>query len=250
MGENSYKRKNAFGMSDLESKKLKRTVREATAVKVCRDNFKGYSEEEIYLVKNDDEAVIFDGVLIGARRKKKDIRFSVGVNFYRRVKDRHPRKKLKLEAMKIPTPAEVVEAPLMKAMVAAKKHRSDHSLMVAWVKAYVASNKTSLIGITKWALGLNSKSNVQAVVAIAFCRFVARTNVKTHYPVVFEEAIVPHVQHDSLEHMEVGHETIHQVEADRGSVLRHAKVTCFGGLPDISLGQGLGCRRGLAYCGR
>ena len=51
-------------------KKLKKTPSEAVAVKACADNFKEYSEEEVYLHKKD-AATMFDDVLSGVRAKKK-----------------------------------------------------------------------------------------------------------------------------------------------------------------------------------
>ena len=46
---------------------LRKTLSEEDASKKCRDNLKGYSDEQVYVVKNAEGTTAFDEVLAGVR---------------------------------------------------------------------------------------------------------------------------------------------------------------------------------------
>ena len=110
----------AASLAAAEARELKRSPSETVAVKKCYDNFKNYDEAEIYLDRDADGNTIFDEVVERVRAKKLDKKLPLGGNFYRRVKQRRPKKSKTVE-LKAPVPPQPVNKHLMAAAIASRQ---------------------------------------------------------------------------------------------------------------------------------
>jgi len=116
--------------------------------------------------------------------------FPWGGRFYKSVHSRHPTKKKKKtkrpDLLVAPDPPGDVPPELLRAMVATKKKKSDHSLDVTWLGCNEAPNVTAVVGITKSMLTLNTRLKTHYSAAHAFTRFVARTQFAAKHPEYYE----------------------------------------------------------------
>ncbi|CAK0886134.1 unnamed protein product [Prorocentrum cordatum] len=172
-------------------KKLKKTPSEETAVKACRDNFKSYTDEEIFVQRGEDETTIFENVLAQVRKKKRDRTVKMGGLFYRRMKEKHPKKNDHSEVLVGASPPEPVAPLLFKALVASNKTRPDHTLMVTYIGANEAKNKNEIVGIVKWAIKLNPKAPKNVKFLQPFLKFVVRTKVAEKYGLIYDSVVRP-----------------------------------------------------------
>ena len=164
------------------SKKLKQNPSAETAVKSCRDNLKGYTEDEIYITKNASGATAYEDVLAGVRQHKHNPEFPLGGPFYASIRARHPKKIHDKQLLVVPQPKEDIPDDLLRAVIATKKAKPDHSLILTWLGSNEATNVTTIIGLTRWMMTINPAAKTHASAAQAFTRFLARTNVADKYP--------------------------------------------------------------------
>jgi hypothetical protein len=182
----AVKRKASSTSGGAAKKTLRKTLSEEDASKKCRDNLKGYSDEQVYVVKNSEGVTAFDEVLAGVRTKKTDKLFPLCKIFYKQVRERHPKIILNQALLVVPNPPGHVHPGLLRAMVATRKAKADHTQVLSWLAANTPTTTTEIIGLTRWMLSLNPKSIAHSTAAQAFVRFCSRVDAATKWPAYYE----------------------------------------------------------------
>ena len=165
-------------------KRLRRQTTEEVAAKACEDNYEKYlSEDEIYVHKKG-KFTLFDQTVADLRKKKTDPTFVMGGRYYadHRVDWRSSTHPATLMTVPEGTAAGKVSPALMRAMVAVKRNRLDIDGVIFYMAQAAKPNLSELVGIYKWALGLNVKNDKMLGALLDVMRYSRRHDLDVAFP--------------------------------------------------------------------
>lgn len=181
--------------------------------------------------------MLFQKLCDDLRRKRREPTFVMGARYYRTLKDQYRAPTDPLSMLTAPNPPQIVAPSLLKAMIATKKARPDHTLMQAYLGRAAKPNKTELVGILKWGLGLRPSSDKQVGPLMDLCRFIARTDVCKHYPDEFA-VMQPAIDATLL----AAHNRSKLDKTDSVVFVQLHRQVCELLIPGDALGKVLGCK--------
>ena len=170
---------------EAKPRKLRRQGTAEVAAKAVKDNCKHMSEEDTYVRKVDGKT-LYEKLCEDIRDKRNGAQIVMGAKYYRALKDAYRPASSPESRLKTPVPPETVSAPPIKAAIASKKGRPDHSLMQAYIGSAPMPNKTELVGILKWALGLRPTAEKELGPCLDMCRFAVRIKMQKSWPEEFD----------------------------------------------------------------
>ena len=187
---NPAKRSLLQDASDEKIKKVQRKTRnedltpEQQAVQALKDNFPGFSSEDLYS-KRIDGKTCYDHVLEGKQANTGESKaFKMGRKFYQNLRKRYKGgddPEQELAEIKVDE-TQVVRPRLFKAMVQAMKTVPNRSSLLELLEVEEAPNHKELVGILKWTLQQTpSVSPEQLRAGLTVMGYIARHNLQSTY---------------------------------------------------------------------
>ena len=159
----------------------------SVAAKAAADNFKSpmWTHEDVY-VRKLDNMTVFEKIVQALEKKAKGEDQTLGPKFYRLLKMQHRSASDPRELLKPTVANEPLQPLLVKAMIAAKKHHPDHTLMGTYIGNSPLGNETETFAIWKWALGLNPSDAKQRARCLEVLDWTNRLSLHTFYASKFQ----------------------------------------------------------------